>query len=120
MQYDLRANIREMARQDPARQAQAERTGRLIAEARKRRAASLGFVPAPDDRRPDDGPYSRAALAQRLRVSEDSIRLWELGKASPPKKGSIRGRLCRELGVTAADLEFDKLDDRPGLQLFPE
>jgi transcriptional regulator with XRE-family HTH domain len=120
MQYDLRVKILGMVRRDPAKQAQAERTGRLMEEARKRRAASLGFEPAAGDRRPDYGPYSRAALAQRLRVSEDTIRLWELGKASPPKKGTIRSRLCRELGVTATDLEFDKLDDRSELQLFPE
>jgi transcriptional regulator with XRE-family HTH domain len=89
-------------------------------EARKRRAASLGYTPAPGDRRPDYGPFSRAALAQRLRISEETIRLWELGKASPPKKGSVRTRLCKELGVTATDLEFDKLDDHSELRLFPE
>jgi hypothetical protein len=110
----------DMPRRDPVRRAQAERTGRLIEDARKRRAASLGYTPTPEDRRPDYGPFSRAALAQRLRVSEETIRLWELGRASPPKKGTIRSRLCRELGVTPADLEFDKLDDRSELQLFPE
>lgn len=74
----------------------------MIRQARERRAASLGFTNG------RLGPYSRAALAKRLRISVETLRRWEVGLAVPPRRGSVRARLARELGVTLGHLGLDE------------
>jgi transcriptional regulator with XRE-family HTH domain len=55
---------------------------------------------------------NRRSLAERMNVSEATVRNWENGKHFPAI--SLRAKLCDELGMSAEDLHLPPFNDKDG------
>ena len=89
-----------------------------IRELREQRARQLYGLPSDRDVRPRDlGLFTIAAVAQRIGVTERTLRHWEAGTATPTARH--RRLLARELRVPVEELEVGRAGDQPPEALKP-